>query len=169
MSTRFLTEDEILELLKNVGGGVNLATSTTKNYLIGHLSTTGTGVKDLKTNDSVFMQNGNLCSNGKTVINSGDAEKLVTAYSKLTSGYMTFGTVKICWGQYTIARNSSANVYFNSSFSGTPYQACCSWDNPTTGHQENFGITYLSSSYMTIVNGDGSTRLFYYIAIGSSN
>lgn len=70
---------------------------------------------------------------------------------------------------------SSGKLYSNSSAVITEsdtsklvraYSAVCTWDYDHTGGQENYAIYQLSYSTIYIVNGEGTTRLFRWIAIG---
>lgn len=154
------------ELIADVGGGVNLTTSNSTQYLIGNSSSTGTDIENLSTNTNCYMSSGKLYSNGSAVITTSDTTKLVGNYSRSTNGYIVLGQIKICWGSFSIAGNSKGSSSFASSFAGIPYSAVCTWDYDYTGGQENYAIYQLSYSTIYIVNGEGSTRTFRYIAIG---
>lgn len=154
------------KLIASLGGGVNLSTTTSTRYLIGHSSSTGTGVEDLSTNTNCYMSSGKLYSNRSAVITESDTSKLVGAYSAATKGYVTLGRIKINWGTLSIGANSRGSTTFASSFRGDPYSAVCTWDYDHTGGQENYSIYELSYSTIYIVNGEGTTRLFRWIAIG---
>lgn len=112
------------------------------------------------------MSSNNLYSNGSKVITENDTSKLVRAYSAATKGYITLGGIKINWGTLSIGPNTKGNTNFASSFSGIPYIAVCTWDYDATGGQENYAIYQLSYTTIYIVNGEGTTRLFRWIAIG---
>lgn len=88
-----------------------------------------------------------------------------TQYHNL-DGYQRIGDIMIQWGYFTVQRNSTRAVNFPVSFTNTVWSVTGSWDNTTTGSQENWGFTDYTSSGFTIINGDGSSRVFHYIAIG---
>lgn len=81
-------------------------------------------------------------------------------------GYQRIGNIMIQWGYFTVQGNSTRAVNFPVSFTNTVWSVTGSWDNTTTGNQENWGFTNYTSSGFTIINGDGSDRIFHYIAIG---
>lgn len=88
-----------------------------------------------------------------------------TQYHNL-DGYQRIGDIMIQWGYFTVQGNSTREVNFPVSFTNTVWSVTGSWDNTTTGGQENWGFTDYTSSGFTIINGDGSSRVFHYIAIG---
>lgn len=88
-----------------------------------------------------------------------------TEYHNL-DGYQRIGDIMIQWGYFTVQGNSTRAVNFPVSFTNTVWSVTGSWDNTTTGNQENWGFTDYTSSGFTIINGDGSSRVFHYIAIG---
>lgn len=88
-----------------------------------------------------------------------------TQYHNL-DGYQRIGDIMIQWGYFTVQGNSTRAVNFPVSFTNTVWSVTGSWDNATTGNQENWGFTDYTSSGFTIINGDGSSRVFHYIAIG---
>ena len=88
-----------------------------------------------------------------------------TQYHNL-DGYQRIGDIMIQWGYFTVQGNSTRAVNFSVSFTNTVWSVTGSWDNTTTGSQENWGFTDYTSSGFTIINGDGSSRVFHYIAIG---
>lgn len=88
-----------------------------------------------------------------------------TQYHNL-DGYQRIGDIMIQWGYFTVQGNSTRAVNFSVSFTNTVWSVTGSWDNTTTGGQENWGFTDYTSSGFTIINGDGSSRVFHYIAIG---
>lgn len=88
-----------------------------------------------------------------------------TQYHNL-DGYQRIGDIMIQWGYFTVQGNSTKAVNFPVSFTNTVWSVTGSWDNTTTGNQENWGFTDYTSSGFTIINGDGSSRVFHYIAIG---
>lgn len=88
-----------------------------------------------------------------------------TQYHNL-DGYQRIGDIMIQWGYFTVQENSTRAVNFPVSFTNTVWSVTGSWDNATTGNQENWGFTDYTSSGFTIINGDGSSRVFHYIAIG---
>lgn len=88
-----------------------------------------------------------------------------TQYHNL-DGYQRIGNIMIQWGYFTVQGNSTRAVNFPVSFTNTVWSVTGSWDNTTTGGQENWGFTDYTSSGFTIINGDGSSRVFHYIAIG---
>lgn len=88
-----------------------------------------------------------------------------TQYHNL-DGYQRIGDIMIQWGYFTVQGNSTRAVNFPVSFTNTVWSVTGSWDNTTTGNQENWGFTDYTSSGFTIINGDGSSRVFHYIAIG---
>lgn len=88
-----------------------------------------------------------------------------TQYHNL-DGYQRIGDIMIQWGYFTVQGNSTRAVNFPVSFTNTVWSVTGSWDNSTTGGQENWGFTDYTSSGFTIINGDGSSRVFHYIAIG---
>lgn len=88
-----------------------------------------------------------------------------TEYHNL-DGYQRIGDIMIQWGYFTVQGNSTRAVNFPVSFSNTVWSVTGSWDNTSTGGQENWGFTDYTSSGFTIINGDGSSRVFHYIAIG---
>lgn len=88
-----------------------------------------------------------------------------TEYHNL-DGYQRIGDIMIQWGYFSVQGNSTRAVNFPVSFTNTVWSVTGSWDNTTTGSQENWGFTDYTSSGFTIINGDGSSRVFHYIAIG---
>lgn len=88
-----------------------------------------------------------------------------TQYHNL-DGYQRIGDIMIQWGYFTVQGNSTRAVNFPVSFTNTVWSVTGSWDNTTTGGQENWGFINYTSSGFTIINGDGSSRVFHYIAIG---
>lgn len=88
-----------------------------------------------------------------------------TQYHNL-DGYQRIGDIMIQWGYFTVQGNSTRAINFPVSFTNTVWSVTGSWDNTTTGSQENWGFTDYTSSGFTIINGDGSSRVFHYIAIG---
>ncbi len=88
-----------------------------------------------------------------------------TQYHNL-DGYQRIGDIMIQWGYFTVQGNSTRAVNFPVSFTNTVWSVTGSWDNTTTSGQENWGFTDYTSSGFTIINGDGSSRVFHYIAIG---
>lgn len=88
-----------------------------------------------------------------------------TQYHNL-DGYQRIGDIMIQWGYFTVQGNSTRAINFPVSFSNTVWSVTGSWDNTSTGGQENWGFTDYTSSGFTIINGDGSSRVFHYIAIG---
>lgn len=88
-----------------------------------------------------------------------------TEYHNL-DGYQRIGDIMIQWGYFTVQGNSTRAVNFPVSFTNTVWSVTGSWDNTATGSQENWGFTNYTSSGFTIINGDGSSRVFHYIAIG---
>lgn len=88
-----------------------------------------------------------------------------TQYHNL-DGYQRIGDIMIQWGYFTVQGNSTRAVNFSVSFTNTVWSVTGSWDNASTGNQENWGFTDYTSSGFTIINGDGSSRVFHYIAIG---
>ena len=81
-------------------------------------------------------------------------------------GYQRIGDIMIQWGYFTVQGNSTRAVNFPVSFTSTVWSVTGSWDNTTTGNQENWGFSNYTSSGFTIINGDGDSRVFHYIAIG---
>lgn len=81
-------------------------------------------------------------------------------------GYQRIGDIMIQWGYFTVQGNSTRAVNFPVSFTSTVWSVTGSWDNTTTGNQENWGFNNYTSSGFTIINGDGDSRIFHYIAIG---
>ncbi len=81
-------------------------------------------------------------------------------------GYQRIGDIMIQWGYFTVQGNSTRAVNFPVSFTNTVWSVTGSWDNTTTGNQENWGFSNYTSSGFTIINGDGDSRVFHYIAIG---
>lgn len=88
-----------------------------------------------------------------------------TEYHNL-DGFQRIGDIMIQWGHFTVQGNSTRAVNFPVSFTNTVWSVTGSWDNTATGSQENWGFTDYTSSGFTIINGDGSSRVFHYIAIG---
>lgn len=88
-----------------------------------------------------------------------------TEYHNL-DGYQRIGNIMIQWGYFSVQGNSTRAVNFPVSFTNTVWSVTGSWDNTATGSQENWGFTDYTSSGFTIINGDGSSRVFHYIAIG---
>ena len=82
------------------------------------------------------------------------------------NGYQRIGDIMIQWGYFTVQGNSTRAVNFPVSFTSTVWSVTGSWDNTTTGNQENWGFNNYTSSGFTIINGDGNSRVFHYIAIG---
>lgn len=147
------------------GGGVSLSTSTATRYLTGSASTTGS-TENLYTNSSCYMSSNNLYSNGSKVITEADNTKLIRAISKANPGYINLGGILLQWGTISITGNKARVDYFPTTFSSV-YSAVCTWDYDNTGSQENYAITSLSTSSLTIMNGEGTTRLFRWIAVGA--
>lgn len=83
-----------------------------------------------------------------------------------SDGFQRIGDIMIQWGYFTVQGNSTKAVNFPVSFTNTVWSVTGSWDNTSTGGQENWGFTDYTSSGFTIINGDGSDRVFHYIAIG---
>lgn len=81
-------------------------------------------------------------------------------------GYQRIGDIMIQWGYFTVQGNSTRAVNFPVSFTNTVWSVTGSWDNAGTGNQENWGFNNYTSSGFTIINGDGDSRVFHYIAIG---
>lgn len=81
-------------------------------------------------------------------------------------GYQRIGDIMIQWGYFTVQGNSTRAVNFPVSFTNTVWSVTGSWDNTIVSNQENWGFTDYTSSGFTIINGDGSSRVFHYIAIG---
>ncbi len=81
-------------------------------------------------------------------------------------GFQRIGDIMIQWGYFTVQGNSTRAVNFPVSFTSTVWSVTGSWDNTTTGNQENWGFSNYTSSGFTIINGDGDSRVFHYIAIG---
>jgi hypothetical protein len=88
-----------------------------------------------------------------------------TQYHNL-DGYQRIGDIMIQWGYFTVQGNSTRAVNFPVSFTNTVWSVTGSWDNAGTGNQENWGFDNYTSSGFTIINGDGDSRVFHYIAIG---
>lgn len=88
-----------------------------------------------------------------------------TQYHNL-DGYQRIGDIMIQWGYFSVQGNSTRAVNFPVSFTNTVWSVTGSWDNTAIGNQENWGFTDYTSSGFTIINGDGSSRVFHYIAIG---
>lgn len=88
-----------------------------------------------------------------------------TEYHNL-DGYQRIGDIMIQWGYFSVQGNSTRAVNFPVSFTNTVWSVTGSWDNTSTGSQENWGFTDYTSSGFTIINGEGSSRVFHYIAIG---
>ena len=88
-----------------------------------------------------------------------------TQYHSL-DGYQRIGDIMIQWGYFSVQGNSKRTVNFTVSFTNTVWSVTGSWDNTATGGQENWGFADYTSSGFTIINGDGSSRVFHYIAIG---
>lgn len=88
-----------------------------------------------------------------------------TQYHNL-DGYQRIGDIMIQWGYFTVQGNSTRAVDFPVSFTSTVWSVTGSWDNTSTGGQENWGFSDYTSSGFTIINGDGDSRVFHYIAIG---
>jgi hypothetical protein len=83
-----------------------------------------------------------------------------------SDGFQRIGDIMIQWGYFTVQGNSTKAANFPVSFTNTVWSVTGSWDNTSTGGQENWGFTDYTSSGFTIINGDGSNRVFHYIAIG---
>lgn len=149
-----------------LGGGINLSNSSGRTYLIGSSAPTGTGIEDLSTNTSCFMDSGKLYSNNKAVITESDTNRIIGTYSANSKGFITLAGIKINWGSFSISANSKGSSNFASAFRGSPYSAVCTWDYDNTGSQENYAITSVTSTTIFITNGEGTTRLFRWIAIG---
>lgn len=79
-----------------------------------------------------------------------------------SDGYQRIGDIMIQWGYFTVQGNSTRAVNFPVSFTSTVWSVTGS----CTGGQENWGFTDYTSSGFTIINGDGNSRVFHYIAIG---
>lgn len=88
-----------------------------------------------------------------------------TEYHNL-DGYQRIGDIMIQWGYFSVQGNSTRAINFPVSFTNTVWSVTGSWDNTATSSQENWGFTDYTSSGFTIINGDGSSRVFHYIAIG---
>lgn len=81
-------------------------------------------------------------------------------------GFQRIGDIMIQWGYFTVQGNSTRAVNFSVSFTSTVWSVTGSWDNTAIGGQENWGFSNYTSSGFTIINGDGDSRVFHYIAIG---
>ena len=112
------------------------------------------------------MRSGKLYSNNKAVITESDTNRIIGTYSPTSKGFITLGGIKINWGSFSIAGNSRGSSNFASTFGGAPYSAVCTWDYDNTGGQENYAITSITTTTIFITNGEGTTRLFRWIAIG---
>lgn len=139
-------------------------TSTTPRGSIGYSSEVGMFLYSAKSKKFLAMENTGRPFYG-TPKNRYYLLGSNTEYHNL-DGYQRIGDIMIQWGYFTVQGNSTRAVNFPVSFTNTVWSVTGSWDNTTTGNQENWGFTNYTSSGFTIINGDGSSRVFHYIAIG---
>lgn len=139
-------------------------TSTTPRGSIGYSSEVGMFLYSAKSKKFLAMENTGTPFYG-TPKNRYYLLGSNTQYHNL-DGYQRIGDIMIQWGYFTVQGNSTRAVNFPISFTNTVWSVTGSWDNTTTGNQENWGFTDYTSSGFTIINGDGSSRVFHYIAIG---
>lgn len=139
-------------------------TSTTPRGSIGYSSEVGMFLYSAKSKKFLAMEN-----TGRPFYGTPENRYYLlgsnTEYHNL-DGYQRIGDIMIQWGYFTVQGNSTRAVNFPVSFTNTVWSVTGSWDNTTTGNQENWGFTDYTSSGFTIINGDGSSRVFHYIAIG---
>lgn len=139
-------------------------TSTTPRGSIGYSSEVGMFLYSAKSKKFLALEN-----TGRPFYGTSDNKYYLLGsnaqYHNL-DGYQRIGDIMIQWGYFTVQGNSTRAVNFTVSFTNTVWSVTGSWDNTTTGGQENWGFTDYTSSGFTIINGDGSNRVFHYIAIG---
>lgn len=139
-------------------------TSTTPRGSIGYSSEVGMFLYSAKSKKFLAMEN-----TGRPFYGTPENRYYLlgsnTQYHNL-DGYQRIGDIMIQWGYFTVQGNSTRAVNFPVSFTNTVWSVTGSWDNTATGSQENWGFTNYTSSGFTIINGDGSSRVFHYIAIG---
>lgn len=139
-------------------------TSTTPRGSIGYSSEVGMFLYSAKSKKFLAMEN-----TGRPFYGTPENRYYLlgsnTEYHNL-DGYQRIGDIMIQWGYFTVQGNSTRAVNFPVSFTNTVWSVTGSWDNTTTSNQENWGFTDYTSSGFTIINGDGSSRVFHYIAIG---
>lgn len=139
-------------------------TSTTPRGSIGYSPEVGMFLYSAKSKKFLAIEN-----TGRPFYGTSDNKYYLlgsnTQYHNL-DGYQRIGDIMIQWGFFTVQGNSTKAVNFSVSFTNTVWSVTGSWDNTSTGGQENWGFTDYTSSGFTIINGDGSSRVFHYIAIG---
>lgn len=139
-------------------------TSTTPRGSIGYSSEVGMFLYSAKSKKFLALEN-----TGRPFYGTSDNKYyLLGSNTQLHNldGYQRIGDIMIQWGYFSVQGNSTRAVNFSVSFTNTVWSVTGSWDNTTTGGQENWGFTNYTSSGFTIINGDGSDRVFHYIAIG---
>lgn len=112
------------------------------------------------------MQSNKLYSDGQQCLTANDRTKVVNGAYRGSRGYVNIGEIYIQWGSFSISANNRGSQNFMTAFNGTPWSAVCTWDYDNTGGQENYAITSITSTTIYITNGEGTTRLFRWIAIG---
>lgn len=139
-------------------------TSTTPRGSIGYSPEVGMFLYSAKSKKFLALEN-----TGRPFYGTSDNKYYLlgsnTQYHN-SDGYQRIGDIMIQWGFFTVQGNSTKAVNFSVSFTNTVWSVTGSWDNTSTGGQENWGFTDYTSSGFTIINGDGSSRVFHYIAIG---
>lgn len=139
-------------------------TSTTPRGSIGYSPEVGMFLYSAKSKKFLALEN-----TGRPFYGTSDNKYYLlgsnTQYHN-SDGYQRIGDIMIQWGFFTVQGNSTKAVNFSVSFTNTVWSVTGSWDNTSTGGQENWGFTNYTSSGFTIINGDGSSRVFHYIAIG---
>lgn len=139
-------------------------TSTTPRGSIGYSPEVGMFFYSVKSKKFLALEN-----TGRPFYGTSDNKYYLlgsnTQYHN-SDGYQRIGDIMIQWGFFTVQGNSTKAVNFSVSFTNTVWSVTGSWDNTSTGGQENWGFTNYTSSGFTIINGDGSSRVFHYIAIG---
>lgn len=139
-------------------------TSTTPRGSIGYSPEVGMFLYSAKSKKFLALEN-----TGRPFYGTSDNKYYLlgsnTQYHN-SDGYQRIGDIMIQWGFFTVQGNSTKAVNFSVSFTNTVWSVTGSWDNTSTGGQENWGFTDYTSSGFTIINGDGSNRVFHYIAIG---
>lgn len=81
------------------------------------------------------------------------------------SGYAIIDHFCIQWGSNTVNANDRLRVSFPTNFA-VAYAVTGAWDYNHLGAQENWGYADLTPTDFLIVNGEGTNRKFYWIAIG---
>lgn len=86
-----------------------------------------------------------------------------------SQGYYVFpGGFTVQWGSVSVGSNTSGTDNFSKAFT-TPYIAVCSFytsGGVATNIQDPCAVRSLSTTQISVVNGDDATRTIYWIAVG---